>query len=116
MRYRKPKIVTNRLSEFRIEYGLNWMRRYPTLLDYKQETRFIGAVGLICLMFYLLVSSMDYEAALATEQIEKAAYMKAVLACVNQAHGSNEKVAYVFDNVIIGVECQNFGPAERRVM
>lgn len=114
MRYRKPKIVTNRLSEFRIEYGLNWMRRYPTLLDYKQETRFIGAVGLICLMFYLLVSSMDYEAALATERIEKAAYMKAVLACVNQAVGNEHRVAYIFDNRIIHVRCEDFGPAEQR--
>lgn len=97
--------------QFRLKHGLFWKRRYPTPADYKQETRFVGAVGLICLMLYLLVSSMDYEAALATEQIEKAAYMKAVLACVNQAHGSDEKVAYVFDNTIIHVKCENLGVA-----
>lgn len=82
-------------------------------MDYKAESRFVMSILLIIFMLWLAISRMDFESALVTEEISKDHYRKAVLLCVNQAHGNHDRVAFVLDNTIINMKCENFGPAGR---
>lgn len=102
-------------SHFRIQHGLHWRKKYPSPLDYKQESRFVAALMLILFMLWLAASMLNAESALASEEVAKDSYRNAVLACVNQAATNDgRRVAYTFDNRIINVKCEDFGVAEKR--
>jgi hypothetical protein len=92
------------LNNLRLKHGMFWQRRYPTPLDYKQESRFVGALILILVMLWLLASRFDYEAALVQEEVIRESYQQMVLACLNQAHNGGN-VGVVFDDKLYGVNC-----------
>ena len=95
-----------------LKHGLYWKYRYPGPWDYKQETRFVGALLLIALMLYLLASSMEFEALRQQEREERETYQKMVMDCLNQATGVYDRVAWIIDDKIFNVQCQDWGSTE----
>lgn len=100
-----------RFLRFRLENGMFWQRSFPTPMDYKQETRWVGAVIIVLVMLWLLAGRMDYEAALVQEEVTREAWQKVGLNCATQAmmerqHREKAVVGFVFDNKLIGIDCQ----------
>lgn len=99
------------LHRLRLNYGMFWKYRMPTPWDYKQETRFVGAVSLILVMLWLLFSRLDYEAALVQEEVAREAYQNVVASCTTQAirerkYGEKWNLGFILDDKLIGVDCQ----------
>lgn len=88
---------------------MRWRKKYPTPMDYKQQSRFVGALLLILLMLWLTASRLDYEDALVQEQINLDKAQALQLACLEQAHrserGEQVHVGWVVDGQLISVDC-----------
>lgn len=100
----------NFFMKLRLNNGMFWDKPYPTPLDYKQQSRLVGALLLILLMLWLLASRMDYEAALAMEEATREAHQRVVLSCANQAimadrYQDKRTVGMLFDGQLIEINC-----------
>ncbi len=95
----------------RLKYGLFWARNYPSPADYKTQSRFVMALLLILFMLWLAMSRLDFEAALAMEQVSNEATNALATACATQAHlhdTSSEKmnIGWVVDGKLVAVNCE----------
>lgn len=97
-------------SQFRINYGLHWKRRYPTPGDYKRQSRFVMALMLILFMLWLAAGMLDYQSELVQVKINNEPAQLVATACLNQAvqadrYGKQMHVGWVADGMLIGVDC-----------
>ncbi len=98
------------LSIYRLKYGLHWKRKYPNpFTDYRKETRLALLSIITVLSLYATASSWEYHDLLNQERevsASKDGYVDFVKDCA-----AEKKVALVWNDRLIAVECVDYGVA-----